>query len=150
MHLSATLHVIRYTVMLWQLKCLTFLLMDLLWNTNIWRVTQTVIIIPLIYSCLFPYFVRALFMHAISGKILLEKNDYHLIVTVEMMVSGKFTGVCSLSLPLPPPPSLLLVDVRWIQGLVGKQNNTESEIFPNNFVAMQIRGLLVLVKLNGC
>jgi hypothetical protein len=102
MHLSATLHVIRYTVMLWQLKCLTFLLMDLLWNTNIWRVTQTVIIIPLIYSCLFPYFVRALFMHAISGKILLEKNDYHLIVTVEMMVSGKFTGVCSLSLPLPP------------------------------------------------
>jgi len=142
MHLSATLHVIRYTVMLWQLKCLTFLLMDLLWNTNIWRVTQTVIIIPLIYSCLFPYFVRAFFMHAISGKILLEKNDYHLIVTVEMMVSGKFTGVCSLS--------LLLVDVRWIQGLVGKQNNTESEIFPNNFVVMQIRGLLVLVKLNGC
>jgi hypothetical protein len=67
-----------------------------------------------------------------------------------MMVSGKFTGVCSLSLPLPPPPSLLLVDVRWIQGLVGKQNNTESEIFPNNFVVMQIRGLLVLVKLNGC
>ena len=54
-----------------------------------------------------------------------------------------------LSLLRPPPPSLLL-DVRLIQGLVGKQNNTESEIFPNNFVDMQIRGLLVLIKLKGC
>jgi hypothetical protein len=62
----------------------------------------------------FPLFCMCfLYAYAISGKILLEKNDYHLIITVEMMVSGKFTGVCSLSLPPPPPPPpSLLLDVR--------------------------------------
>jgi hypothetical protein len=35
-------------------------------------------------------------MYAISGKILLEKKDY-MIIALEMMVSGKFVGICSRS-----------------------------------------------------
>ena len=91
-HASQCYLVIRYIVMLWQLKCLQFLLMDLLWNTNIWRVTQDCnnhFSLSFILHVLY-------FMYAISGKILLEKKDY-MIIALEMMVSGKFVGICSRS-----------------------------------------------------
>lgn len=45
-HPNATLHVIRYIVMLWPLKFSTLLFINLLWNTSIWRITlESVIII---------------------------------------------------------------------------------------------------------
>lgn len=55
--------------MLWQLKCLTWFLISLLWNTNIWRnILEFVIIVPSyssIYKWDYPYcFLSALLMNA--------------------------------------------------------------------------------------